>query len=373
MAKFDAIAIGGGLAGSAFALELARHGARVAIIERTPSAQLKVCGDFLSAEAQQLLAYLRLDVAGMGATHIETFRLAAGEQTATATLPFAGAGLSRLALDEALLVKAQDVGAQIIRGEAATALDPAAGRVRVRIGSKRIEANCAALATGKHNIRGWPRAAGDMTAYKIQISPSQAVVCALEGVVQLVSYRGGYIGACNVEDEAATICWLMDSRAMKEVGPDWTAHLNYISRHSSVMGDILAGARYLSARPAAVSSIPYGYMRRSVIAPNVYPAGDQLSVIPSFTGDGTSLALASGLAAARAVLEDQTAANFQSAFLGRIRAQFFWARAVDATFKSGITRALSVGAMGVVPPLATLVASLTRVKGVKEMTTDPAQ
>ncbi|MCK5712085.1 MAG: FAD-binding protein, partial [Hyphomicrobiaceae bacterium] len=58
MAEFDAITIGGGLAGSAFALELARHGARVAVIERTPSAQLKVCGDFLSAEAQHLLRYL---------------------------------------------------------------------------------------------------------------------------------------------------------------------------------------------------------------------------------------------------------------------------------------------------------------------------
>ncbi len=373
MAEFDAITIGGGLAGSAFALELARHGARVAVIERTPSAQLKVCGDFLSAEAQHLLSYLGLNAADMGATCIETFRLATGEQTATATLPFAGAGLSRLALDEALLGKAQEAGAEIIRGEAATALEPAAARVRVRTGSKSFDAKCAALATGKHNMRGWPRTVGDTTAYKIQLSPFPAVARALDGVVQLVSYRGGYVGACNVEDDAVTICWIMDGRAMKEVGPEWTAHLNYISRHSSLMGDILAGAHYRSARPAAVSSIPYGYKRRAVIAPNVYPTGDQLSVIPSFTGDGTSLALASGLAAARAVLGDQTAQGFQADFLGRVRAQFFWARAVDATFKSGITRALSIGAMGALPPLATLVASLTRVKGVKEMTTDPTQ
>jgi len=373
MADFDAIAIGGGLAGSAFALELARQGARVGVIERTPCAQLKVCGDFLSAEAQHLLAYLGLDVARLGATHIETFRLVTGEQTATATLPFAGAGLSRLTLDEALLGKAQEAGAEIIRGEGVTALVPAGAHVWVRTGSKGFEARCAALATGKHNLRGWPRTAGDMTAYKIQLSPSQKALRALEGVVQLVSYRGGYIGACIVEDSAVTICWLMDARAMKEVGPEWTAHLDYISRHSSAMGDFLAGARYQSARPAAVSSIPYGYMRRAVIAPNVYPAGDQLSVIPSFTGDGTSLALASGLAAARAVLSSQTAREFQAEFLGRIRTQFFWARAVDATFKSGITRALSVGAMGALPPLASLIASLTRVKGVKEITTDPAQ
>ena len=373
MLDFEAIAVGGGLAGSAFALELARQGARVAIIERTPKAQLKVCGDFLSAEAQQLLAYLGLDVTGMGATHIETFRLVTGEQTATATLPFSGAGLSRLTLDETLLAKAQEAGAEIIRGEGVTTLEPVGAHVQVRTGSKSFKAKCAALATGKHNLRGWPRTAGDMTAYKIQFSPSQEVSRALRGIVQLVSYRGGYIGACNVEDDAVTICWLMDARAMQEVGPEWRVHLDYISRQSSTMGDLLSGARYLSARPAAVSSIPYGYMRRAVIAANVYPTGDQLSVIPSFTGDGTSLALASGLAAARAVLSGRTAREFQVEFLGRIRTQFFWARAVDATFKSGITRALSVGAMGALPPLATLVASLTRVKGVKQMTTGPAQ
>jgi 2-polyprenyl-6-methoxyphenol hydroxylase-like FAD-dependent oxidoreductase len=50
MREFDAIAIGGGLAGTAFALELARQGLRVAIVERTATPTLKVCGDFLSRE-----------------------------------------------------------------------------------------------------------------------------------------------------------------------------------------------------------------------------------------------------------------------------------------------------------------------------------
>jgi flavin-dependent dehydrogenase len=113
-------------------------------------------------------------------------------------------------------------------------------------------------------------------------------------------------------------------------------------------------------------------MRRAVIAPNVYPTGDQLGVIPSLTGDGTSLALASGLAAAHSVLRSQTAQGFQVDFLARRRTQFLLARAVDATFKSSIARALSVGSMRVLPQLATLIASLTRVKDFEEMTTNPA-
>ncbi len=155
---------------------------------------------------------------------------------------------------------------------------------------------------------------------------------------------------------------------MQEVGADWTAQLAHIARRSSRVGDLLAGARFLSARPAAVSQIPYGYMRRATIAPNVYAVGDQLCVIPSFTGDGTSLALSSGLAAARALLEGSSAGAFQQAFLARIRTQFLWAQTVDATFKSALTRALGVGAVAAAPPLARLIASLTRVRDVARLT-----
>lgn len=367
MGHFDAIAIGGGLAGAAFALELARAGQRVAVIERTGVPTLKVCGDFLSGEAQALLDHLGLDVARMGAPAIRTLRIVAGERRASAELPFRGAGLSRLKLDEALLEAAAAAGAELIRGEGASALEPAGDLVRVRVGGKTLTARCAALATGKHNLRGWPRAPGKMTAYKIQLAPTPRAAELLADVVQLVGYRGGYIGACSVEQGEATICWLLDARVMREIGSDWRAHLDYIARRSSALGDLLAGARFLSARPTAVSGIPYGYRRTSPIAPNIYALGDQLCVIPSFTGDGTSLALSSGVAGARACLSGTSAGAFQQAFLQHVRAQFFWARAVDGVFKSALTRSLGVLSIAAAPGLARLAAGLTRVRNWQEL------
>ncbi len=364
MADFDCLAVGGGLAGAAFALELARRGARVAVVERTGAPTLKVCGDFLSSEAQALLAYLDIDVGGMGASRITTLRLVTGERAAQADLPFASVGLSRLALDEVLLAKAAAAGVEVIRGAAVTALEPASDGVRIRAGDRVLTARSAALATGKHNVRGWPRRQGAMTAYKISVVPSRAAARALDGVVQLVSYRGGYIGACSVEGGNATICWLMDPIAMCAVGSNWSQQLNHLSRYSSAIGDLLSGAQFLSARPAAVAGIPYGYTRHTAIAPNVYAVGDQLCVIPSFTGDGTSLALSSGLAAANAVLQGAPAENFQRDFLARTRTQLRWARAVDATFKSAPARRLGVAATAAIPSLARLAASLTRVRGI---------
>jgi flavin-dependent dehydrogenase len=368
MGDYDAIAVGGGLAGAAFALELARQGARVAVIERTSVPTLKVCGDFLSTEAQALLHHLGLETGDMGAARITTLRLVTGERSAHAELPFAAAGLSRLALDEALLAKAAAAGAEVIRGAPATELTPAGGQVQIRAGSRTFTAKCAALATGKHNLRGWPRRQGVMTAYKISLAPCRAAARDLDGIVQLVSYRGGYIGACTIEDGNASICWLMDDDAMRTVGCDWKMQLDHLARQSSAVGDLLSGARFLSARPAAVSAIPYGYTRQAAIAANVYGIGDQLCVIPSFTGDGTSLALSSGLAAARAVMHGAPAQTFQSDFLARTRTQLRWARAVDASFKSAPARSLSVAAMAALPWLARLVARLTRMQGVAELT-----
>jgi len=368
MADFDCLVVGGGLAGAAFALELARGGARVGLLERTRAPTLKVCGDFLSTEAQALLGYLGLDVEGMGAARVSTLRLVTGERAAHAELPFAAAGLSRLALDEALIAKAAAAGATVLRGEAVTGLEPDGHGVRIRIGSRVLTAERAALASGKHKLRGWPRRRGTMTAYKISLSLSEAATRALAGVVQLVGYRGGYIGACHIEDGNATLCWLMDRGAMRAIGPDWKAQLAHLAKQSSAVGDLIAGARFLSPAPAAVSDIPYGYTRRAAIAPNVYALGDQLCVIPSFTGDGTSLALASGVTAARAILEGVPAGQFQSEFLARTRSQLLWANAVDATFKSAPARRLSVAAMAALPSLARLVANLTRARGVAELT-----
>ena len=75
---------------------------------------------------------------------------------------------------------------------------------------------------------------------------TRAATETLEGIVQLVSYRGGYIGACNVEDGAATICWLLDEPAMRELGPDWRVQLDHIARTSSAIGDLLHRRRHLA-------------------------------------------------------------------------------------------------------------------------------
>jgi menaquinone-9 beta-reductase len=137
------IAVGGGLAGAAFALELARNHAPVSVLESTRGPHHKVCGEFLSAEAQGLIAYLGIDLAALGATSIGRFKLAAAGQRADAPLPFRAAGLSRHRLDQALLQAAEKAGAVVERGVTVSEMKPAEGCVALRAGSRTFTAKAA--------------------------------------------------------------------------------------------------------------------------------------------------------------------------------------------------------------------------------------
>src|SRR5260370_23462347 len=116
----EAIVVGGGLAGAAFAIEFARQGRPVIVLEKTTGAHHKVCGEFLSAEAQALLARLGLDVWQLGARPAGWLGLEFGGRKERLKLPFCGAGLSRFLLAQALLAPAAPARALVARGDAST-------------------------------------------------------------------------------------------------------------------------------------------------------------------------------------------------------------------------------------------------------------
>jgi flavin-dependent dehydrogenase len=175
------------------------------VLERTPSPSHKVCGEFPSEETQGLLASLGLDLGALGAIPITRFRLVKGEREATSPLPFAAAGLSRHRLDHALLSLAERAGATVVRGTAVTGLGASVGGVSVRTERGSWQAAAVGLATGKHSVRGVARPPGTMVGFKLHL---QATVAArhLAGIVQLVFFRGGYVGACLIEEGTLRSC-----------------------------------------------------------------------------------------------------------------------------------------------------------------------
>ena len=105
MSEFDAIVIGGGLAGSCAAFHLARRGVRVALLEAGKFPRHKVCGEFLSPESRTIFARLGVEekLLSAGAREVFLARLFVPDGRFV-EVPFASPALaiSRHALDEIL-------------------------------------------------------------------------------------------------------------------------------------------------------------------------------------------------------------------------------------------------------------------------------
>jgi flavin-dependent dehydrogenase len=324
-ARFEnAVVIGAGLAGSAAAFRLARAGLAPLMLERDPQARHAVCGEFLSIEAQAELARLGVDIDRYGASRIRALRIVHGAVVAEADMPFMGRGLSRQVLDEVLRREAVRAGARLVRGAPVRSLRAGAAGISLEAGRLgEIRARTLFLASGKHDIRGAKRlgggARGNFIAFKTYFALAASQRAALDGVVEIVLFGGGYAGLQLVEGGQANLCLLVTRSRFDRAGRSWEALLAELCQEAPSMAERLEGASALLDRPLAVYQIPYGFLHRPRPSDvqGLFRLGDQVGVIPSLTGDGMAIALHSARLAASFCLAKR---HSSSAFHRQIRA-----------------------------------------------------
>lgn len=361
--KAEIAIVGGGLAGAAAAILLAREGRDVLLLEREAQPRHKVCGEFLSREALAYLEQLGIDVAAMGAVPIRSVRIAGRGRRSEARLPFAAMSLTRLRLDAELLRLAGAAGARVRRGCRVQGLSPEGDGWSASVdGGHTISAKTLFLATGKHDLRGRARPEGkqsDLVALKMywRLAPEQAA--ALEGHVELMLYGGGYAGLQPVEDGAANLCCLIQRSELQRLEGRWENLLAAMQRDCGMLRERLEGATALLEKPLAISSIPYGYVRSA--CDGVWALGDQAAVIPSFTGDGMSIALHSGCLAAEMYLRGVSAESFQRRLAGELSEQVGLATMVSRGLVWRPSRQVFTAAVAAWPGALEVVARRTRI------------
>ena len=359
--RADALIVGGGLAGSMLALELARAGRSAVVLERSKGPHDKVCGEFLSHEALLYLGRHNVDVHALGGVPLRLVRLVLSDATVEVPLPFAACSLTRRVLDEALLQRAAQTGAEVHRNSTVEALEQKQGAWHATLRDGRsAQAAHAFLATGKHDLRGWPRPQGThrgLVAFKqyFRLTPQQHA--ALGHAIELILFPGGYAGMQPVENGGANLCLVIDSYRLKEVGSNWAGLMSHLRRTSAHLAQRLQGAAPLLDTPLAASHIPYGHMQRTS-NDGLWRVGDQAAVIPSFCGDGMAIALHSGTLAAQHFLDGASPAAYQR----RLHAQLALRLSV-ATRLSQLIVAWPQAAQLVrpFPHLLTYIAAMTRI------------
>jgi flavin-dependent dehydrogenase len=357
----DAVVVGGGPAGAAAAVYLARLGRAVTLIEQSRAAHDKVCGEFLSREAMTSLDWIGLSPSVLGAVPIYAVRLAAHREIAACDLPFPAVSLTRRRLDEALIKLAEESGAAIRRGKRVDALQADERGWKAEIsGGESVQARTAFLATGKHDVTGYRRPAGaqnDLVAFKMYFRLAAVQQRTLHGWIELFLFPGGYAGLQLTEDGDANLCLLVNRATLRRCHHDWNAILEHLQKSSALLAERLDGAQATIAKPLALSSIPYGLLRREATA-DLWPLGDQAAVIPSFSGDGISIALYSAHFAADLYARGRTS----SEFLNRMRTELRGSVTLATTLSRLMIAAPALAqATRLWPALLQLIASRTRI------------
>ena len=227
-AAADLAVIGGGLAGGALALRAAGRGRRVVLIERERGARTTRCAAS-SCRARRCCTSKRL---------ASTQPRSAGCRSGACACRPADAPPPRRCRSRAWACPAAcwtTPCSPVPRTPAppcCTAGAPArsiptgtATRIRLEDGTL-LDAAEAALATGKHDLRGWRRAPGrqnDLVGFKLHLRLDPEQRRAVDGHVELTLFRGGYAGLQLVSDAHATLCLLVRRRRLAALGGTWDA------------------------------------------------------------------------------------------------------------------------------------------------------
>ena len=360
----DAIVVGGGPAGAALARRLALAGRDVVLLERETGPHDKVCGEFLSREAILYLRELMIEPAELGAVPIQVIVLSAGGKPATCRLPFQALSLSRRRLDERLIEAAQEAGATGRRGARVKSLERSDGGWTAKLEDGDIVSGREAfLATGKHDLKGRKRPPGgqdDLIGFKLHLRLAAPPTAALKSKVEIALFPGGYAGLELIEEDRANLCLVVRKSSYAALGQRWDALRELVRSACPHLSRYLRQAEPVQERPLAIAAIPYGLVQRRT--DGVWRLGDQAAVIPSFAGEGLSIALHSARLAADFYLGGKTADVFQRQLAADVAVQVRRAALLSRLLVGPYSQKAIAGCARLVPHALGQAALLTRIR-----------
>jgi len=340
----NVVVVGGGPAGSATALLLARAGVEVRIVERARFPRRKVCGEYLNAGAVEALDRLGvLHAVKAASAPLRGVRLVAAGAPPV-VLPFRRPALAcaRDVLDAILLDAARAAGAVVehARAEDVMSEEGSATGVVVRTESGELEERPAMYTVGADG-------AGSFVARRCELEkrPPRSARYAvgghyegfrgLDGHVEMYVGGGAYFALNPLSEVCANVMVVVPKERLSEWSRDVDAGVGGAA--AVLAGGVRSfdGVTRLGPR-MAIGPLANG--RRTAYQADVVLVGDAAGFLDPFTGQGVYLALTGAERAAAAMAEALRTSGSRFAPLERYAR---W-RARDAVWRARLSKAVAL-------------------------------
>ncbi|MFM7599950.1 MAG: NAD(P)/FAD-dependent oxidoreductase, partial [Pseudanabaena sp.] len=293
--NYDAIAIGAGLSGCSAAIQLAKLGYRVLLLEQSHYPMHKLCGEFLSVEVIESFEHLGImeQVRKVGAQMIHRAYLTTSSGASfRSKLPSTAMGLSRYQLDLMLFQRAQAVNVTCIDNTKVTGVtgNLAEGFI-VNTTKGEFSGRLILGAFGKRSSldrslnRSFMQKRSPWIAYKGHFTGVD-----IADVIELHSFPNGYCGLSQIETGEINVCWIAHERVMKEpINPDLDIPESLAK--NPVLADRFRQMQRVSPSLQGLSQISFAL--KGNFYNDICMIGDTAGMITPLCGDGMAMALRS--------------------------------------------------------------------------------
>lgn len=345
---YDAIIVGGGLAGLVCAIELSRAGHRVVVLEKKRYPFHKVCGEYISHEVLGYLRSLGFDPYGHGAACIRKLRVSTPSgKNIYAPLQPGGFGLSRYIMDDELQRLAAQYGARIITSLRVTDLSYEDGLcTAVTASGERFGALLVIGTWGKRDVldkklnRDFLKEHTGYLGVKYHIRTDYPV-----DEIGLDNFPGGYCGISKIEHDQYNLCYLYQRgyAGNFKIIPELEEAVLY---QNPVLKRIFKESDFLLPHPEVINEISFSTKEQT--ASHVLMCGDTAGLITPLCGNGMSMAIAAAQLLSKIIIEsrillsahiaEDAQSRLEKAYTRAWKAQFgrrlYWGRVIQRFFGS---------------------------------------
>lgn len=302
--EYDVAMVGGGLAGLALSIQLAKQGHKVILLEKEQYPFHKVCGEYISLESWDFLVRLGLDLKAMNLPIISRLQVSSTKgKLLEQKLPLGGFGISRFLLDHRLVQIARSVGVIVMENTKVNDITFDQSGFSIDTSQKNYTTKFVCGSFGKRsNIDiKWKRRfsiAGknklnNYIGVKYHIKTTFPV-----DTIALHNFDNGYCGIVKIEEDRYCLCYLTTANNLQKSKGSIPEMEKTILARNPHLKKIFTESEFLYKAPLTISQISFD--KKTQVENHVLLIGDAAGMITPLCGNGMSMALhASKIAASQ--------------------------------------------------------------------------